>query len=87
MRLKLVPENTSINFLKFYRLAFILSSLLVAGSIGLFATIGLNLGIDFRGGILIEARHNSGPADISGLRGDLESVSYTHLTLPTILLV
>ena len=74
MRLKLVPENTSINFLKFYRLAFILSSLLVAGSIGLFATIGLNLGIDFKGGILIEARHNS-------------AVSYTHLTLPTILLV
>ena len=45
MRLKLVPENTSINFLKFYRLAFILSSLLVAGSIGLFAIFVLDLGI------------------------------------------
>jgi preprotein translocase SecF subunit len=81
MRLKLVPENTSINFLKFYRLAFILSSLLVAGSIGLFATIGLNLGIDFRGGILIEARHNSGPANILGLRGDLESLGLGDISL------
>ena len=81
MRLKLVPENTSINFLKFYRLAFILSSLLVAGSIGLFATIGLNLGIDFRGGILLEARHNSGPANISGLRGDLESLGLGDISL------
>ena len=81
MRLKLVPENTSINFLKFYRLAFILSSLLVAGSIGLFATIGLNLGIDFKGGILIEARHNSGPANISSLRGDLESLGLGDISL------
>ena len=81
MRLKLVPENTSINFLKFYRLAFILSSLLIAGSIGLFATIGLNLGIDFKGGILIEARHNTGPANISGLRSDLESLGLGDISL------
>ena len=81
MRLKLVPENTSINFLRFYRLAFILSSLLVAGSIGLFAIIGLNLGIDFKGGILIEARHNTGPANISGLRGDLESLGLGDISL------
>ena len=81
MRLKLVPENTSINFLKFYRLTFILSSLLVAGSIGLFAIIGLNLGIDFKGGILIEARHNTGPANISGLRGGLESLGLGDISL------
>jgi len=81
MRLKLVPENTSINFLKFHRLAFILSSLLVAGSIGLFAIIGLNLGIDFKGGILIEARHNTGPANISSLRGDLEALGLGDISL------
>ena len=81
MRLKLVPESTSINFLKFYRLAFVLSSLLVAGSIGLFAIIGLNLGIDFKGGILIEARHNTGPANISGLRDDLESLGLGDISL------
>ena len=48
--------------------------MLVAGSIGLFVIVGLNLGIDFRGGILIEARHNSGPADIGSLRVELESL-------------
>ena len=81
MRLKLVPSNTSINFLKFYRFAGIFSLLLVAGSIGLFAIVGLNLGIDFRGGILIEARHNSGPADIAKLRGDLETLGLGDISL------
>ena len=48
MRLKLVPSNTSINFLKFHRLAVLFSSMLIAGSIGLFTIVGLNLGIDFK---------------------------------------
>ncbi|MBL6596326.1 MAG: protein translocase subunit SecF [Candidatus Puniceispirillum sp.] len=81
MRLKLVSSNTSINFLKFHRLAFIFSSLLVAASIGLFALIGLNLGIDFKGGILIEARDKTGPANIAGLRGDLEQLGLGDISL------
>ena len=47
MRLKLVSSNASINFLKFHQLAVLVSSMLVAGSIGLFVIVGLNLGIDF----------------------------------------
>ena len=38
-------------------------------------------GIDFRGGILIEARHNSGPADIGRLRGELESLGLGDISL------
>ena len=53
MRLKLVPSDTSINFLKRRRIALIFSLFLVASSIGLFVVKGLNLGIDFKGGILI----------------------------------
>jgi len=49
-----------------------MSSLLVLASIGIFLMSGLNLGIDFKGGILIEARNMSGPAAISDLRSDLE---------------
>ena len=52
MRLKLVPSDTSINFIKHHRIAFIFSILLVVSSIGLFVVKGLNLGIDFKGCLL-----------------------------------
>jgi preprotein translocase SecF subunit len=81
MRLKLVPSDTSINFLKHRRIALIFSLFLVASSIGLLVVKGLNLGIDFKGGILIEARNTTGPADISGLRADLGQLGLGDISL------
>ena len=43
--------------------------------------IGLNLGIDFRGGILIEARNTNGPADIADLRSDLGKLGLGDISL------
>ncbi|WP_316012993.1 protein translocase subunit SecF [Roseobacter sp. HKCCA0434] len=53
MRLKLVPSETSFDFFKLQNLTFGLSLLGVIASIVLFALVGLNYGIDFRGGSVI----------------------------------
>ena len=81
MRLKLVPSETTIDFLCLRMPALGFSGLLVAASIAMFAVIGLNLGIDFRGGILIEARNSQGPADIAGVRSDLGKLGLGDISL------
>jgi len=67
MLLRLVPRETHIGFMKLRRLTLPISVLLTVLSIGLFFVVGLNLGIDFRGGSLIEIQ-TEGPADIADLR-------------------
>ena len=81
MRLKLVPSDTSFDFLKLQKFTMALSAFLVLASIGMFATVGLNLGIDFKGGILLEARNSSGPADISKVRNDLATLNLGDVSL------
>ena len=81
MRLKLVPSDTSVDFLRHRRVAFVFSMVLVLSSIGLFLSKGLNFGIDFRGGILIEARNSTGAANISSLRQNLETLGLGDINL------
>ena len=67
--LKLVPPDTKIPFLKFARVAMIGSVVAFLTSIVLFFAVGLNLGIDFRGGTLIQVQTvDNSPADIGALR-------------------
>ena len=68
--LKLVPAKTEIGFIPHRNLAMGLSALLILGSIIAFFANGLNFGIDFRGGTLIEASAEEA-VDIGALRDRL----------------
>jgi preprotein translocase subunit SecF len=73
-RLKLVPADTAVKFVSLRLVAYALSSLLVIASIGLFFSNGLNFGIDFRGGTMIEIG-TEGPADIGDIRSRLSNLN------------
>ena len=79
--LKIVPQNTSLPFLRFHKAGLVFSAVLVLVSIAAWVGIGLNTGIDFRGGFLVEVRSKSGPADIQGLRDELESLNLGDISL------
>jgi len=70
-----------IDFMRWHLFGFAFSILLGAVSIGLFATIGLNYGIDFRGGTQIEARVTTGPADLAAMRAKLDSLGIGQASL------
>ena len=59
--LKLVPDNTNIDFMKWRNIAFALSMLVALGSIALVAVRGLNFGVDFQGGLSIRVAFNEAP--------------------------
>lgn len=68
--LKLVPDDTNIDFLRWRNVAIAFSMLMVAASIALIAVKGLNFGVDFAGGQVIRA-HFVQPPSLDTLRGQV----------------
>ena len=78
--LRLVPERPKLDTIQFRKIAVIVSAVLFAGSIILAIAPGLNFGIDFRGGTVIEVR-TEGPADIAEMRSQLGGLGLGDISL------
>jgi len=87
MRLRLVPKETTLDFFKASKLTLGLSGLAMIASIVMFFVVGLNFGIDFRGGTTIRT-DSQVAVDVGAYRDALEvlnlgDVSITEVFDPT----
>ncbi|WP_339689408.1 protein translocase subunit SecF [uncultured Parasphingorhabdus sp.] len=80
--LKLVPDDTNIGFLKWRNIAMAFSILTIIASIGLVAAKGLNFGVDFIGGQMIQATFTeTETAPIPELRDRIGALGYGDATI------
>ena len=77
--LRLAPENTKFGFMRFRRFSYPFSAFLSIVSVVMFVAVGMNFGIDFAGGTLMEVRAKSGDADLSQLRALGERTGLGHI--------
>lgn len=68
------PHDTHIRFMRLKNVCFFLSVAVMIASLALFFTKGLNFGVDFRGGSLIELQHKNGPADLATIREKISAL-------------
>ena len=79
--IKIVKLDTSINFLSKTKLFVSLSLIFIIASIFLLFSRGLNFGIDFNGGTLIEVQKISGNAEVSEMRARLGQLDIGNIQL------
>ncbi|MDX3886312.1 MULTISPECIES: protein translocase subunit SecF [Sphingomonas] len=78
--LKLVPDNTNIGFVKLRWIAFTLTGLLTLASVALLGIRGLNLGVDFVGGLMVETEFQK-PVSLDELRRDVDRLGVGESSL------
>ncbi|MEO6386996.1 MAG: protein translocase subunit SecF [Croceibacterium sp.] len=82
--LKLVPDDTNIHFLKWRVPFYVLSLILIAASLTLVVTRGLNLGVDFVGGQQLQVTFTqSAAAPVAKLRQDVSALGYGEPVIQT----
>ena len=80
--LKLIPDNTNIKFLRWRVPFYVVSLLLMAASLSLVFTKGLNFGVDFIGGQMVRMTFvESSEAPVADLRERIDDLGYGEPTI------
>ena len=77
---RFIPTESSFDFIRLRWAAFAVSTVLMLGSLAAFFVVGLNFGIDFRGGTLIEVQTQE-PADLGTIRSTMEEIGISAVNV------
>ncbi len=80
--MELISKELRIDFMSHRKVAMIFSAILIVASIGSLVTRGLNFGLDFTGGTLIEVGYPA-PADLAEVRSRLGNAGFDDAVVQT----
>jgi preprotein translocase subunit SecF len=82
--LRIVPDDTKFDFMRFRRVSFPSSAILSIVAICLYFFVGLNFGIDFVGGTILEVKtRSSEAADLAKMRSNFDALGLGEIQLQT----
>lgn len=74
------PTKTNIPFIQYRKILISISVVLIAASIALLATKGLNFGVDFTGGLVLQVEFEK-PVDVGDVRAALAKIGHGSATI------
>jgi preprotein translocase SecF subunit len=84
MPVRLIPDNTKLPFMKWAKIRTPISLVLIALTFILMFTVGLNQGIDFKGGTVMEVQAHSGQADLAAIRAKVDALGFGDVQIQNI---
>jgi preprotein translocase subunit SecF len=80
MRLRLVPQETSFDFFRYAKATFGASCIAIVVALALWMAMGLNFGIDFRGGTTIRTE-SAQPIDVAAYRAAIDALELGDVSI------
>jgi preprotein translocase SecF subunit len=82
--IRLVPDDTRLPFMKWAKIRTPISLALIVLTFILFFTVGVNTGIDFKGGTVIEIQSHQGTADVAAIRSTVDALGFGDVQVQNI---